>query len=78
MKSTGMTVTNRRITGDYFGGFYSFDGFYPGVTGHALIANELLTLLNRTYGTSFVAVDLNPVAQADPVLQMLPTPEAGQ
>jgi hypothetical protein len=72
IKSAGVTIGSRRLTGEYFGGFYSLDGFYPGPAGHALIANEVIALLNRTYGRSFPAVDLNPIAAVDPVLAFRP------
>lgn len=45
------------------------DGIYPGTTGHAFIANEVLALLNSTYGTSFPAVDVTAVMRRDPVVQ---------
>lgn len=72
VKSAGVTVRNRRITGEYLGGFYSLDGFYPGATGHAVIANELLSLLNRTYTRTFPAVDVNAIAANDPVFAYRP------
>jgi hypothetical protein len=62
-------VGSRRLTADYLGGFYSLDGVHPGATGHAVIANEILELLNRTYGRSFPPIDLQAVLPADPVAQ---------
>ncbi|MBI3934392.1 MAG: hypothetical protein HY316_06840 [Acidobacteria bacterium] len=69
IRTTGVTVGSRRITGDYFGGFYSLDGYYPGPTGHALIANDILARLNQTYGASFPLVDVSPILQDDAVTQ---------
>jgi hypothetical protein len=63
--TSGATVGTTRITGDYFGGFFSLDGYYPGTTGHALIANDLLAFLNRTYGKSFPLVNVPSVLQDD-------------
>jgi len=54
------------VTAKYLGGFYSLDGVYPGATGHALIANDILSLLNRTYGRSFPLLDAGSIANADP------------
>lgn len=54
------------VSADYFGGFYSLDGYYPGATGHALIANDLLGLINRTYGRNFPLVDLAATVRDDP------------
>jgi hypothetical protein len=67
--SSGVNVGSAHITGDYFGGFFSLDGYYPGATGNALIANDLLGLINRTYGKSFPLVNVATVAQGDAVAQ---------
>ncbi|MBI2821221.1 MAG: hypothetical protein HYX74_03255 [Acidobacteria bacterium] len=42
-------------------------GYYPGVTGHAVIANEVLELLNRTYSRSFPLVKIDEILSANPV-----------
>ncbi len=66
IRTNGYAVGTRVLTADYLGGFYTLSGFYPGITGHALIANELLALLNRTYGTNFAAVNVAQVSAGDP------------
>jgi hypothetical protein len=71
IKVSGATAGASTVTGDYLGGFYSLDGIYPGATGHALIANDMLTFLNQTYHQSFPLVNLSPVAASDPALQYL-------
>jgi hypothetical protein len=71
IKVSGATAGPSNVTGDYLGGFYSLDGIYPGATGHALIANDILTFLNQTYHRSFPLVNLSPVAASDPALQYL-------
>jgi hypothetical protein len=63
----GVVVKGRTITGDYLGGFYSLNGYYPGATGQACIGNEILQLLNRKYGASYPLIDLPAVASSDPV-----------
>jgi len=63
----GVTLTGRRLSADYLGGIYSLVGYWPGATGHALIANEILELLNQTYGARFEPVDLPATAATDPV-----------
>ena len=75
LKTTGIRAGSATITGDYFGGFYSLDGYYPGAAGHALIANEILGLLNQTYGERFPLVDLGPIVQNDPVTKYTPARE---
>lgn len=69
VKSEGYNVGGRRLNGEYLGGFYSLNGFYPGATGHAIIANELLHALNVNYGSDFPQVDVRAVCQNDPVFQ---------
>ena len=58
VKEEGISIGNRRLNAEYLGGFYSLNGFYPGATGQATIANEILQILNREYGAAFSAVDL--------------------
>jgi hypothetical protein len=80
IKAAGLAVGSIRLTADYLGGIFSLNGFYPGATGQALIANSLLALINRTYGTSFPLVDLAPILAGDPSVRIrlaseLETPE---
>jgi hypothetical protein len=78
VKQNGLAAGANTLTADYMGGFYSLDGYYPGQTGHAAIANNLLGLLNTTYGTSFPTVDLATVAAGDPVLGFTPRAKKGK
>jgi len=68
----GYQTSTRRLTGEYLGGFYSLNGYYPGQTGQAIIANEILSLLNHSYGASFPLLDLNTVISSDPVAAYQP------
>jgi hypothetical protein len=63
----GYLAGTRRLTGDFLGGFYSLNGHYPGATGQAIIANDVLSLLNRTYGSNFPMIDLSTVMASDSV-----------
>ncbi len=74
IKVSGATAGTATVTGNYLGGFYSLDGIYPGATGHALIANSMLTLLNQTYHQNFAMVNLATVAASDPATQYLVPP----
>jgi hypothetical protein len=60
------------LTANYLGGFYSLNGYYPGATGHALIASDILALLNRRYGAAFAPVDIAEVRASDPVAAYKP------
>lgn len=72
LRREGLAVANRRLTADYLGGFFSLNGAYPGATGHALIADELGELINRTYGAHIAPPDIAAVAAADPVADYRP------
>ncbi|HWW77289.1 MAG TPA: hypothetical protein VNZ44_17935, partial [Pyrinomonadaceae bacterium] len=67
LKTDRYSTGARWLTAEYLGGFYSLNGYYPGATGHALIANELLHFLNINYGADFPQVNVSEVSQADPV-----------
>ncbi len=62
----GILVGTRRLSADYLGGIYSLNGYYPGFTGHALIANEVLELMNQPL------LDLDDIASVDPSAQIEP------
>jgi hypothetical protein len=73
VRTNGVVVGTRVLTADYLGGFYSLNGFYPGTVGHALIANGVLDLINRRYGTSFASVDPVSALANDPALRRVQT-----
>jgi hypothetical protein len=66
IKLSGVTVNGSPVTAGFPGGFYSLDAVYPSATGHALIANDILTFLNQTYQRSFPLIDVAKVAATDP------------
>ena len=66
-KSEGINIGSRRLTAEYLGGFYSLNGYYPGATGHALIANELLRFLDSAYNSDFPQINIDTVMQSDHV-----------
>lgn len=67
VRTNGVAAAGRRISGDYLGGFYSLNGYYPGETGHAIIANEVLKYLNATCGAECPTVDIRETMRNDPV-----------
>ncbi len=67
LRSEGINTGSRKLTAEYLGGFYSLNGYYPGATGHAVIANELLNTLNLNYRSDFPQINLDAVRQSDPV-----------
>lgn len=64
---SGYQVNARTLTGEFLGGFYSLNGYYPGATGQAIIANEILTTLNRSYGSNYPMIDVGAVMATDSV-----------
>ena len=52
--SHGLKINNEFI----YGGFYSTDGTYPTTRGNAMIANEVIRLINRHYHTSIPEIDI--------------------
>ena len=71
-KSEGISTGSRRMTAEYLGGFYSLNGYYPGATGHTLIANELLRFLDSNYNSDFPQINVEAVKQMDPVAAYKP------
>ena len=67
LRTAGLPVGDRKLSADFLGGFYSLDGYYPGRTGQALIANGVLGVLNATYGTAFPSIDAAAVMAGDAV-----------
>ncbi len=76
VRTAGTTAGSRRLTADYLGGFYSLDGVYPSITGHALIANDILGFLNRTYSQNFPLLNLAQLPD-DPALGQKPASAPG-
>jgi hypothetical protein len=72
IRNEGLWIGQKQLTAEFLGGFYSLSGYYPGATGHALIANELLDLINQTYQTNFQKLDLTAVASEDPAVRFMP------
>jgi hypothetical protein len=68
----GVHVGTRKLTADFLGGFYLLNGYYPGATGHAVIANALIDRLNERYGSSFRHVDLERAQLRDPAAEHRP------
>jgi len=68
----GVTVGGRTLTSGYLGGFYQLNGYYPGITGQALIANEILAALNKQFGNSLTSVNAASLLASDPAANSIP------
>ena len=71
-RANGVVAGNATLTADFQGGIYSLDGFYPGATLQAVIANQFLTVINKTYGTAYALSDVAAISATDPVRRTLP------
>ncbi|HXA85848.1 MAG TPA: hypothetical protein VNZ47_12275 [Candidatus Dormibacteraeota bacterium] len=67
-----LQICDRTISTDFLGGLYRLNGSYPGYTGHALIANELIDLMNREWSVNLQKVDLQTVLAVDPAAGCIP------
>lgn len=61
----GAQAGDQKLSGDFLGGFYLLNGVYPGRTGHALIANQLIDLLNLEFESGLEHVDEATIAAND-------------
>lgn len=66
LRTEGVRVGTRHLTADYLGGLYTLNGYYFGHLGHALIANEVLGMLNEP------AIDLEEILAHAPGAQASP------
>ena len=68
LRSQGVEANGKHLTTAFLGGLFSLDGVHPTNTGYAIIANEFITTLNQTRGTSIPLVDIDAVASSDPLV----------
>ncbi len=54
-----------KLSADFLGGFYLLNGVFPGRTGHALIANRLIDVLNHEFAAGLDHVDVAAIADGD-------------
>ena len=67
VRERGVSVGAKTLTADFLGGFYSLNGYGPGRTGQAVIANHLLEAINQAFATRFEPIDLGRTMEADAV-----------
>ncbi len=71
LHAKGYVVNGRRLTTAFLGGLFSLDGAHPSLTGHAIIANEVIKTMNRQTGAAIPPLSVSRVAAADPLVQLL-------
>ncbi len=71
-QTQGIVVSGQQLTSGYLGGIYSLDGYYPGWTAHAVIANGILSLLNTKFGTTYAMANVATQYAGDPAARLVP------
>ncbi len=64
----GLVVNGHRLTTDFLGGVFTLDGIHPTNTGHAVIANEFIRVLNRHHAAGIPPVSVQQIAAEDPFI----------
>jgi len=66
-KNSGVMVAGQHLTTQWLhGGIFSLDGIHPSITGHALVANEFISVINSAYGANLASVNVASVLSQDP------------
>ncbi|MEX0601773.1 MAG: hypothetical protein WD295_00435, partial [Bacteroidota bacterium] len=62
VKAEGYSVAGETFTGDYVsGGVFSLDGVHPSSRGYAIVANEMIRVMNDRFGMSVPMVDISGI-----------------
>jgi hypothetical protein len=68
----GASAGTRRLSAAYLGGLFRLNGWFPGNTGHALIADGIVKALMPAAGLTFPASDMQLIMETDPAAQCSP------
>ena len=77
LRSAPLPVGSLRLSASYLGGIYTLSGAFTGATTNALIANEIIALLNQKFQAAIPAIDLADIARTDPAVRFRPTELSG-
>jgi len=59
IKANGLTIGGETFKTDFIsGGLFSLDGAHPSSKGYAVVANEFIKVINRTYGANIPYVNI--------------------
>jgi hypothetical protein len=64
----GKFVNGQRLTTEFMGGLFSYDGIHPTNTGYAIIADEFIQVMNRALAASIPPISIEEVAKTDPLI----------
>jgi len=73
LAANGMVVGGRKLTTGFMGGLFSLDGIHPTDTGYAVIANEFIKTMNRSFAAGIPPTSVEQVSKTDPLI----FPESG-
>ena len=68
--TTYYSAAGQALTADYLGGLYSLSGFYPGSTIQAMIANDVISIINKSYGDSIPTLSVDSILAQDPAARV--------
>src|SRR5580658_2900656 len=63
----GKVVNGQKLTTEFLGGLFSYDGIHPTNTGYAIIADEFIKVMNRTLAARVPPISIEHVAKTDPL-----------
>lgn len=70
----GIVLKGVRYTADYLGGIFSLDGVHPTMLGQAIIANEVIKVLNTKFAAGITPIVLHTVAETEQLKKEALTP----
>ena len=72
VRERGLSAGSSVLTGDFLGGFFSLNGYTPGATGQAALANLVIDALNATGESVAKPIDLAEAVSSDDVADYRP------
>ena len=68
LAANGVVVGGRKLTTGFMSGLFSLDGIHPTDTGYAVIANEFIKTMNRSFSAGIPPVSVEQVSKTDPLI----------
>jgi hypothetical protein len=68
LAANGLMVGGQKLTTGFMGGLFSLDGIHPTDTGYAVIANEFIKTMNRSFSAGIPPASVEQVYKTDPLI----------
>jgi hypothetical protein len=68
LAANGAVVGGQKLTTAFMGGLFSLDGVHPTNTGYAIIANEFIKTMDRSFPAGIPPVSVEQVSKSDPLI----------